>query len=199
MKISRYIIGLIVALLFSAVGAGAMPMAPTASHLPEFFPHQHEVIAEHSHGHFAARAPPLSATNVVSTGAAVAEHGNGFVMHGHESHVASLVFGVGLDAPNSGAGGFYDPRAWRQNYDNFYNGNISSTTVPPFSAPNARLAGQAHPRTNIVFDQRGFPIFDDVARYDTRFSASDFNSILSGHLVLRGARRLRIITSILIS
>ncbi|WP_322896076.1 MULTISPECIES: filamentous hemagglutinin N-terminal domain-containing protein [unclassified Yoonia] len=79
-------------------------------------------------------------------------------------------------APNGGVGGFYDPRAWRQNYEDFYNGNITSTTVPPFGAPNVRLAGQPHPRTDIVFDQRGFPIFDDVARYDTRFPAAAFNA-----------------------
>lgn len=78
--------------------------------------------------------------------------------------------------PKGGASGFYDPRQWRQNYEDFYGGNVTSTTVPPYSKPNVRLAGQRHPVTGVVYDQRGFPIFDDVARYDTRFSSSQFNA-----------------------
>ena len=79
-------------------------------------------------------------------------------------------------ATNTGAEGFYDPRVWRQNYEDFYDGNVTSTTVPPYSASNVRLAGQTHPRTGVVFDQRGFPIFDDVARYDTRIPADQFRA-----------------------
>ncbi|WP_052265455.1 hypothetical protein [Ruegeria sp. ANG-R] len=104
-----HIIGLIVAFLFSALGAVAMPMMPTALHQAEFFPHQEAVIVEHRDVHFAARAPPLAARNVAFTGAAVAEHGNGIIMYGHETHVASLGFGVGFDAPNNGV-----PSSWTQ-------------------------------------------------------------------------------------
>jgi filamentous hemagglutinin len=39
------------------------------------------------------------------------------------------------------------------------------------SDKNARLAGQRHPETGIVFDDRGFPIFDDVAAFDTRIAS----------------------------
>ena len=74
------------------------------------------------------------------------------------------------------ADGFYDPRAWRQNYEDFYNGNITSTTVPPYSAKNVHLAGKRHPVTGIVYDQRGFPIFDDVAQFDTRLPTSEFRN-----------------------
>ncbi len=77
-------------------------------------------------------------------------------------------------AANRGAGGFYDPRAWRQNYEDFYSGNVTSTTVPPYNAPNARLVGRRHPETGVVFDQRGFPIFDNHTAYDTRFTGTDF-------------------------
>lgn len=77
---------------------------------------------------------------------------------------------------NRGADGFYDPRAWRENYEDFYSGDVTSTTVPPYSAPNVRLAGQRHPETGIVYDQRGFPIFDDVASYDTRFPSDQFRA-----------------------
>lgn len=90
MNISRCIIELIIAILFSVLGVMAMPIAPTSAHQVEFFPHQQAVIAEHINAHFTARAPPLAASNIAFTGAAVAKYGNGFVMHGHEIHVASL-------------------------------------------------------------------------------------------------------------
>lgn len=123
-----------------------------------------------------ARAPPTAGAYVMATGTAFARPGNLRASGGGEATGTTFALLRSSIATNTGAGGFYDPRAWRQNYDDFYDGNVTSTTVPPFSAPNARLAGQAHPRTDIVFDQRGFPIFDDVTRYDTRFPASAFNA-----------------------
>jgi hypothetical protein len=99
----RHIIGLIIALLVTALGAVAMPVAPTAANQAEFFPHQPAAVAEHADVHFAARAPPSTVADVAVKGPAVAEHGNGIVMHGHETQVVGLVFGVGLDAPNRGA------------------------------------------------------------------------------------------------
>ncbi|MBD8513422.1 HNH endonuclease [Photobacterium sp. CAU 1568] len=38
------------------------------------------------------------------------------------------------------------------------------------------MVGQRHPVTGVVFDQRGYPIFDNDTVYDTRFKASDFGS-----------------------
>jgi hypothetical protein len=86
---------------------------------------------------------------------------------------------------------FYEPRAWRQNYEDFYNGNITSTTIPPYSAPNVRLAGQRHPETGIVFDTRGFPIFDDVALYDTRLNITEFRSVSYRSQMRMATRDLR--------
>ncbi len=83
---------------------------------------------------------------------------------------------LGARATNRGAGGFYDPQKWRQNYDDFYNSNVTSTTVPPYSAKNVRLAGQRHPETGVVFDQRGFPVFDNHSAYDTRFTGAVFQN-----------------------
>lgn len=103
------VVSLFAALLFPVFSAMDMPMAPFSPSQAEFVPHQEVVIAEHTIVHFAARAPPLTGPNVACTGAAVAEHGNGIVMHGHAIHVASLAFGVGLDAPNNGA----IPDSWR--------------------------------------------------------------------------------------
>ncbi len=84
-------------------------------------------------------------------------------------------FGL-VGTSNRGADGFYDPQKWRQNYDDFYSGNVTSTTVPPYSAKNVQLAGQRHPETGVVFDQRGFPIFDNYSAYDTRFTGVDFQN-----------------------
>lgn len=96
----RHVIGLIVVLLLSALSAAAMPLAPTASYQVEFFSHQETAIAEHTDLHLAARAPSMAVANVVIAGAAVAEHGNGIVMLGHETHAASSGFRVGLNATN---------------------------------------------------------------------------------------------------
>ncbi|MGC3939532.1 colicin E5-related ribonuclease [Roseobacter sp. EG26] len=101
MRFLRQIIGLIATILLSILSAVAMPVAPSASHQVEFFPYQEAVVAEHTSVHFAARAPPLAATNVAVTGTAVAEQGNCIIMHGNETQVASFGFDVCLDAPNS--------------------------------------------------------------------------------------------------
>lgn len=89
------------------------------------------------------------------------------------------------------AEGFYDPRVWRQNYDDFYNGNVTSTTVPPYSAKNVHLAGSRHPNTGIVFDQRGFPVFDDIAQYDTRLPLDEFRSVSYASQMRMATRDLR--------
>ena len=53
-------------------------------------------------------------------------------------------------------------------------GNVTSTTVPPANAPNVRYAGRKHPDSGVVFDNKGFPIFDDIAKYDTRLDQKAF-------------------------
>jgi len=86
---------------------------------------------------------------------------------------------------------FYEPRRWRQHYDDFYAGRVTSTTVPPYSKPNVRLAGQRHPETGVVFDQRGFPIFDRFARYDTRFTSDEFRNASYTQQMAMATRDLR--------
>ncbi|MET0110593.1 MAG: HNH endonuclease, partial [Candidatus Thiodiazotropha sp.] len=86
---------------------------------------------------------------------------------------------------------FYEPRAWRQNYEDFYGGNVTSTTIPPYSAPRVSLAGQRHPVTGIVYDNRGFPIFDDVAFYDTRLNINEFRSVSYQSQMRMATRDLR--------
>jgi len=109
MDFLNHIISLIAAILFSAMGAIALPMEPSALHQAEFFLPQEVSVVEETSVHFAARAPPIVGADIVVTGAAVAEHGNGIIVHGHETHAASLGFGVGFDAPNKGV-----PSNWTQ-------------------------------------------------------------------------------------
>ncbi|MEM4725110.1 MAG: HNH endonuclease, partial [Candidatus Hadarchaeum sp.] len=79
------------------------------------------------------------------------------------------------DAPNVAGDVPYNPRDIRNTLEDRYGAdNVVSTTVPPSNAPNVKLAGQSHPETGIVFDNRGFPIFDDVAVFDTRLPIDDF-------------------------
>jgi filamentous hemagglutinin len=53
---------------------------------------------------------------------------------------------------------------------------------------NVGLAGTRHPMSGIVFDTRGFPIFDDVARFDTRIS-SKISSVENSGSHMRAATR----------
>jgi filamentous hemagglutinin len=85
----------------------------------------------------------------------------------------------------SGAGGAkgngsetpYNPQTTRNELESTYGrDNVLSTTVPPVDGRNVHLAGQRHPVTGVVFDNRGFPIFDDVAAFDTRISIDTFKS-----------------------
>jgi hypothetical protein len=64
----------------------------------------------------------------------------------------------------------YDGRAIRDYFEATYGaGNVSSSTVPPRSGPNVRLAGTRHPN-GVVFDEKGYPIFDDVMVTEVRIS-----------------------------
>ena len=79
----------------------------------------------------------------------------------------------------------YDPRAVREALEQTYGAdNVISTTIPPHNAPNVRFAGQAieidSPLINqIVFDNRGYPIFDDIATFETRFTVVDYRMMSS--------------------
>ncbi|WP_228849557.1 TNT domain-containing protein [Halocynthiibacter styelae] len=102
MKSIRHIVGQIIAALVIAFGALAMLMGPTASQPIVFATYQEAVPAEHTNVYFAARAPPMAVGNIAFAGAAVAEHGDGFVRRGQETNVASLGFDADHNATNTG-------------------------------------------------------------------------------------------------
>lgn len=88
------------------------------------------------------------------------------VHEGHDGTLANIP--RGSDVP-------YSPSAIRAELESRYGaGNVVSTTVPPAYGKNVRLAGRTHPVTGVTFDSRGFPIFDDVAAYDTRLPTEPF-------------------------
>jgi filamentous hemagglutinin len=81
--------------------------------------------------------------------------------------------GAGKAAEKMAAEGFnkapYNPQSMREMLQkNNPGAKIESSTLPNSKLKNVKLAGQRHPETGIVFDQRGFPIFDKVAKVDTR-------------------------------
>ena len=72
---------------------------------------------------------------------------------------------------------------------------FTRTTVPGQSMPNVRLAGQCKERTvvvnpetqetlvqRVVFDQRGFPIFDPYVKVETRISGDLANMLPDAHM-----------------
>ena len=48
--------------------------------------------------------------------------------------------------------------------------NMTSRTLPRINQKNVKLAGQRHPVTGIVFNERGMPVFDNVAVFDVMIS-----------------------------
>ena len=61
---------------------------------------------------------------------------------------------------------------------------ITSSTLPKMNAKNVKLAGQRHPETEIVFDQKGFPIFDDITVFDTRINGNIVGMTREQHMKL---------------
>ncbi len=58
-------------------------------------------------------------------------------------------------------------------------GSVTSTTVPPFNKPNVKLAGKeflTEEGKKVVFDNKGFPIFDNHSAYDTKFTNEAFKN-----------------------
>ena len=55
----------------------------------------------------------------------------------------------------------------REQLEARYPGQVTSTIVPPSDDRIVHVADQRH-GSGIVFDQRGFPILDAVAVYDTK-------------------------------
>ena len=96
---------------------------------------------------------------------------------------ATGTFARNIDVP-------YDPRAVRQALEDAYGAqNLISTTIPPRNAPNVRFAGQEFridESTRVVFDDRGYPVFDDIAEFEVRFTATDYR-LMSSTAQMRAA------------
>jgi len=90
-----------------------------------------------------------------------------FLRLGYEQPRAAEVVGS-LDAPKRAGGDLpYNPRVIESELETLYPGQVRSGTIAP--NPTGRVV---HPGTNILIDERGFPVYDDVARFDTRLSDS---------------------------
>ncbi|WP_223176017.1 HNH endonuclease [Pseudomonas sp. EZ-C24] len=82
-----------------------------------------------------------------------------------------------VDAKAQGSQAPYNSQTTRAELESIYGrDNVVSTTVPPIDGRNVHLAGQRHPVTGVVFDNKGFPIFDDMTAFDTRLPIDAFKS-----------------------
>lgn len=69
-----------------------------------------------------------------------------------KTEVAGAAMAAGYDQPQNPQG-FYDPQGQRADLEAVHGiENVTSTTVPPNSLKNVKLAGQRHPVTGIIFD-----------------------------------------------
>lgn len=71
----------------------------------------------------------------------------------------------------------YNAHTWRGHLEQKYPGKVTSTTVPPKNAPNVKLRGKAHPKTDVPFDLKGYPMFDEYIKYQTKIPASQFKKL----------------------
>ena len=73
----------------------------------------------------------------------------------------------GVDYTNKG---LYDSHTIKATLEQRYPGQVTSTTIPDLGQKNVKLAGQKHPKADVVFDSKGFPIFEKHLKYDTKIS-----------------------------
>ena len=88
---------------------------------------------------------------------------------------------------NYSAESFYNPRKMEDLVITNNPGlQVTSSTLPSLTQKNVKLANQAHPVTGIVFDQRGFPIFDNVAKFDIKIG-SELSAIKQSDVHMKAA------------
>lgn len=79
--------------------------------------------------------------------------------------------------PASYHDGPYNPRAFRGLLEGTHGSeNITSTTIAEAGGRMVHMAGKRHPRTNVPYDERGYPIFDMHTVYDTRLPLAAFDA-----------------------
>ena len=59
------------------------------------------------------------------------------------------------------------------------NPTYACSTVPPRSGKNTKLANGRHPKTQVPFDNRGFPNFERFVKFDTKIDSDRFRSAKS--------------------
>ena len=68
----------------------------------------------------------------------------------------------------------YDPQKMKELLENKY-GKLNGSTVPEPWHPNVKLAGQKLKETGVVFDKKGYPIFDKHMKFETRLPKEVFS------------------------
>lgn len=65
--------------------------------------------------------------------------------------------------------GLYDAHEIREVLEKQYPGRVNSSTVPEANARGVKHRGKRHP-SGVVFDNKGFPIFDQYVKFETKLS-----------------------------
>ena len=92
--------------------------------------------------------------------------------------------------------GFYNPNAMKNLVSERFAGDMKYSTVPDLSQPNVKLAGkryelkagQTQKARDIVFDHKGYPIFDKYTTYDMKLP-KEISSIKKRETHMRAATR----------
>ena len=67
----------------------------------------------------------------------------------------------------------YDPRTMEKFLKSQHpDANIASSTLPKTNDKNVKFAGMRHDKTKIVFNNRGLPVYDDIAKVDLMLKPS---------------------------
>ena len=78
----------------------------------------------------------------------------------------------------------YNSRAMETLIRNKYGDEaVTSSTLPKVNAKNVKLAGTRHPKTGMVFSNKGMPILDDIARVEVRIKGDLSNMRSEAHKV----------------
>jgi hypothetical protein len=81
----------------------------------------------------------------------------------------------------------------RKHFEKIYGKEaVTSGTVLGERAPGARYAQSRHPTSGVVYDQRCSPIFDDVAKFDTRLQKEQYEMSSSKSHMKAAALQLKI-------
>jgi hypothetical protein len=129
--ILRHALCLCVAMLFLVFGINLAIAVPVSASGISFYQSEKIFLTTADDVGFAARAPPLTVSNVEVTGGANVIQGRAFALHGQETVAALLGFGADHNATNTGVDDLI-PGGTRRSADDV-NGTFPDEYSPPYT------------------------------------------------------------------